>query len=394
MRKGVVLSGAVLIGMFFLYGLWNVFAISFAGGDIYPAYSSLRGDQEGTRVLYESLSDLDGMTVTRNYGRFGEIDDEHDATVLFLGQEAVREEFLPYVAVTELESFVAGGGRLVVTYFLPDEKAFASPEGEERETQTQPKKKTEEAILSLNDRWGIHFAVASPGIANEVAELNAKVESVRLPTRIPNRTRMHFEKLDRSWRILYRSGGHPVIVEKLLGKGSIVFSAPSYYCSNVAMLRDRRPGLLAWLVGDHRKVIFDEYSHGVGNDPGIAALARKYGLQPLLGVILAVVALFVWKNSVPLVPPYRDGAARVGEKGRGSVSGLRNLLRRSIPSGQIFPVCLAEWKKSLRAHEPECAVMLEKAERVLRGQEALPRRQRNAVSAYNRVSQICKDKVG
>ena len=41
----------------------HLFQLRFEQGDIYPAYSSLRADPLGTKVFYESLETLPGLSV-------------------------------------------------------------------------------------------------------------------------------------------------------------------------------------------------------------------------------------------------------------------------------------------------------------------------------------------
>ena len=49
----------VLLGVFG-YGLVQLFKLRFAAGDVYPTYSSLRGDPLGCRVYFDSLEQLGG----------------------------------------------------------------------------------------------------------------------------------------------------------------------------------------------------------------------------------------------------------------------------------------------------------------------------------------------
>ena len=57
----------VLLLIAFLLGVGHLFVLRFQTGDVYPAYSSLRSDPLGTRVLYESLENLGDITLQRNY---------------------------------------------------------------------------------------------------------------------------------------------------------------------------------------------------------------------------------------------------------------------------------------------------------------------------------------
>src|SRR5580704_332532 len=60
-----VLFAAILAG--FVIGIIHLFQLRFNSGDIYPAYSSLRADPLGVKMLYESLDRLPGISVDRFY---------------------------------------------------------------------------------------------------------------------------------------------------------------------------------------------------------------------------------------------------------------------------------------------------------------------------------------
>jgi len=54
----------------FAGGVLYLFNREFTGGDAYPPYSSLRSDPAGAKVLFESLSRLPGVAVSRSYQPF------------------------------------------------------------------------------------------------------------------------------------------------------------------------------------------------------------------------------------------------------------------------------------------------------------------------------------
>ena len=71
----------------FMFGVVRLFALRFEGGDVYPAYSSLRADPLGVKVFYEGLKNLPGLFVRRNYQPLFKLQDARDATVFYLGAE-------------------------------------------------------------------------------------------------------------------------------------------------------------------------------------------------------------------------------------------------------------------------------------------------------------------
>ncbi|MFC1498479.1 hypothetical protein ACFLS1_08435 [Verrucomicrobiota bacterium] len=59
--------------------------VRFRAGDIYPAYSSLRADPLGCKILYESLKQYPGVIADRNYQNLDGFELDDDTTLLFLG---------------------------------------------------------------------------------------------------------------------------------------------------------------------------------------------------------------------------------------------------------------------------------------------------------------------
>jgi len=250
-----------------------------------------------------------------------------------------------------------------------------------------------ERRLSLSDRWKFSVDyVALPGKKETPAMARHKGEDA-LPPAIPWHSTLVFTALDPAWRVIYAREDQPVIIERELGRGSIVLSSDCYFLSNEAMVRDRQPALLSWLLGSNRCVVFEETHFGLGESPGVAALARRYRLQGLFAVMLLLAGLFIWKNAAPFVPPHLDEEGNSEQvAGKDYATGFVNLLRRSISRSEILNVCFAEWKKSLASGRAVRNQKLERMESVIAGQNALPGRQRHPVSSYRALSQILAER--
>src|SRR5580692_7005239 len=67
MRGWKAAAAAVALAALFLTGLVALFNADFAGGEVYPEYSTLRADPNGAKLLFESLARLPDLTVTRNF---------------------------------------------------------------------------------------------------------------------------------------------------------------------------------------------------------------------------------------------------------------------------------------------------------------------------------------
>lgn len=152
------------------------------------------------------------------------------------------------------------------------------------------------------------------------------------------------------WTALAAANGAVMIAEQRIGQGSVVVATDSYFVSNEALLKERAPQFLAWLVGPSREVIFDEFHLGTVESPGIMTLARRLHLQGLFIGGLVLFGLFIWQSSSSLVPA-EDVSSKESEavvSGHGATAGLISLLRRGIPRGQLLTRCFEVWEKSAR----------------------------------------------
>ena len=165
----------VLLAAGFLAGAVNLFLLRFEAGDVYPVYSSLRADPLGTKILYEGLEGIEGMTVSRNYRALPKLGDNGPKAVLFPGTASRSLEYVDEGEAKALEALATEGGRLVILLY-PErglrpkkERDEAAPEKKnEKEGGKQAQKKTggekdqdaddEESggkprWVSLEDRW-------------------------------------------------------------------------------------------------------------------------------------------------------------------------------------------------------------------------------------------------
>ena len=218
-----------------------------------------------------------------------------------------------------------------------------------------------------------------------------------LPAQLAIHTSLCFTNLTNGWMTVYqRDQKTPVVVERKFGAGSVVLVADSYPFSNEAMFKDRSAPLLAWLLGSGRDAIFDEAHLGIVERPGLATLMRRYQLHGLIFSLLLVAGLFVWKNSLSLVPPHPETAAGAGPvvAGRDSASGLVNLMRRGIAPAEIINVCFAEWKKSHARLAALSPAQRRDLEQLIQQQAALEPHQRKPMENYRVISRILQRRPG
>ena len=380
----------LLLAILFLFGIVHLLMLRFEAGDVYPYYSSFRSDPLGTKALYESLNKCCGLKVRRNFEPFAKRKEDTGAAILFLGIETSDVYGLPEDLSNDLNYFIRNGGRLVIT-FLPPKSGEPSPEQIKK-----MKGKVDDGIkegkkpqwVSLPEQWGFGFKNISlpPGSKASLAS-----EHPGFPTVISCDSATSFTNPEKRWKVLYAREGHPVIMEKDQGRGSIVLSTLNYFLSNEAMVRERHPELLAWLAGTQREIIFDEYHHEVLTSPGVATLIRKYRLQWLVLGLFVLAALFVWQSAAPLIPSYGDqpGGVRSLARGKDSASALTNLLRRNVPYSQILFVCYEQWKKSTGN---QLTNKLERINSMIDSQRSVSGRQRKPLETYNAISGILKER--
>jgi len=227
--------------------------------------------------------------------------------------------------------------------------------GKEKKKKNKKKGDTEEEEMAntpfsaVAKHWGFQFEVAKTTkgkLPSDSAQLVA--EGANLEPALPWRSALFFTDLKPHWKVLYRVGESPVVIERSWGKGSIVCVADSFFLSNEALQAPTRASkVVAWFVGPLHTVIFDEEHLGISESTGVATLARKYRLEGLAAGLALLVALFFWQNLVRFIPPVEEETAPAGIlRGRGSSEAFVALLRRSVPRSQLLTVCLREWRRA------------------------------------------------
>ena len=429
---------ALLLAGGFIWGLARIFVLRYEVGDIYPEYSSLRADPLGTKGLAETLGDLPGIEMRRNFKPLPKLRAEHQVTFVYTG--------VPHTASwTEEElrifdAMVVNGSRGVFTFYpienkeTPAEKKRAEEEERrkkknriEREKpsdkkKSQDEKKKEDAtkadgkkatdskekdkgkddgkdkeegkIKELQEREFVSFDVVAKrwGFAFDYLPQEKKAydrhaalvePGGHLETDISWHSALCFRDLKPDWKMLYMCGTMPVVIERKFGAGSIVLVADSYLVSNQALSQERHPKLLARIFSGPSPVIFDEESRDLREEPGVASLARKYHLHGVVLGLILLALLFVWKNAVRFIPAHQPQFAENDiVAGKESREGFVNLLRRSINPTAIFEICVAEWRKAFSLKPREVATVTE----IWAQEQARPARERDPVGTYRAIS--------
>lgn len=420
-RVAVIATG-ISAAVFLALGIVQLFALRFKTGDVYPPYSSLRADPLGTKVIYEALREIDGMDVSRSYESAQTYNFDEDSTVLYLGDTFENGEEIPVDIVLKLNSFIARGGRVVITIQPRNVKQDEEEEVESGTNTTATVETIDEDTLEAEEaekKWigvcewmGIH--VKDAAFTNAIwAVLSTDYNggAMALPQKLSCHTSAYFENahgedgeqesitsekaammLGGEWQSVFVRDQRPVIIEKKFGLGTVVLSAMSYFVSNEAMRNERYPGLIGWLTGGKAKVVFDEYHHSIAPQQGLWSLMMKYRLGWFIGGVVLLALLFVWQNAVSIVPPLASAGPAGRMLGKDSVSGLINLLRRNIPVSTVLETCFVEWKKTLRPFDSNTEEKIESMKDLMQQETKKPIGKRDFVGAYNKMVAKWKEK--
>jgi hypothetical protein len=354
-RRLGLLAAFWLVAVLFVYGAVRLLQLRFETGDIYAEYSSLRSDPLGARAFYQSLERIGRLKVSRNLLPLSHLPLDRKYALVIAGLKPFQGLLEDPNWLLAVEHLLGSGSRVVICFY-PDAGYLLATEPERREaTQREDAKETasEEEMASLRRRvwtqhWGLEFDFkrAADSQGQSTAALAGRLD---LPQTLSWHSQLSFKKLSSEWKVIYRLQDRPVLVERTMGSGSLVLVSDSYFLSNEALWKDRQPRLLAWLIGPHHQVVFDETHLGVEERPGVMSLARKYRLHGLFASLFLLAGLFVWKNMLSLVPHRAPLQETEDRAGRDSAAGFVNLLRRSIPPGRVIQVCVQQWEKSLPA---------------------------------------------
>jgi hypothetical protein len=398
----------------FAYGVMELFELRFAAGDVYPPYSSLRADPLGTMAFYESLGKMPGLSVRRDFSASNRLPEEPGTAYLHLAADTYEWDWLPEDVYHEVKNFLAGGGRLVITYFPQTRQRYRSFDEDETNAVTsaplkakdknhpteKPSKgkkqlKDDESWVNLEDEWGLHESfeeLPQDGEVYQPVKVFNRTDPA-LPTALDWHSGMIFTNSDAAWQVIYARGKNAVVLERKFGKGSVVVASDSYFVSNEALARDRQPAFLAWLVGSNPHVYFDEAHLGIVEQPGVATLMREYHLHGLAAGLLLLAGLFIWKNSTSLAPPHREEQREDVVAGKDAASGFVNLLRRNIAKRELFGVCFAEWKKSAAPAGKFSSTRRQQAEAIFQAENSRPAGQRNPLAAYQQISETLGNRI-
>jgi hypothetical protein len=395
----------VVVAILFCGGLLLLANARFQSGDSYPAYSSYSREARGTRALFEALDSLDSMDVSRNLLPLAPGARPSHGAFFMVGVSKDFFSFMESERLKFLEESVKGGDRLVITFALqeaPDEAAKRSDQkgGKNPDSVTEDESagdgtKTESPGKTSADGQGRTdtgassvWAVGFDTVLKNGGPAIVEHQEADLPAYMEWHGSSTFAPANSGWRTIYRKNGKPVVVERYLGKGTIVLVSDSFFLTNEAMKGTRSSLFLVWLTGGHHRVVFDETHLGVAEQTTIMTLIKRNGLIPFLISLLVIGILVAWKQVVPLLPVRGETAGETVEVTDNRPSAMAGLFRRNIRDDRILTVCVDEWEKAFAGGKSDHAALLHEARQVAAEEDARPRRQKNVRAAHNRIAVI------
>lgn len=384
----------VLLVALLLAGTWYLMAMRFRSGDIYPPYSSLRADPLGSKAFYDALKHMDPYSVRRHYANIEDLRTGTGDTVMILG---ARNAGL-YAMRKDLTRLAADGARVVVAF---NEHRRKGPETDEEEpadnTAVEEPAEPNPGEDEETEDWKPGSWDLTMGVSDAAADDTGKYQAFRvnesgnLPEQISVTSPVFFDDRDEKWLQIYAFENDPVIVERVIGQGSVVLLSDSYPLSNEALRWELYPRLVSWLLGGKGNVVFVESHLGVRESQGVMTLVRKYRLTMLLLCFGVVALLAVWKNAVPLakVPEgaARDGTHVISEKDQ--FMGFVSLLGRNIGAGDVIRVCIQEARKGYRGRSARRG----SSEELMTEVSGIARGEKDPVKAYNQITERLSERT-
>lgn len=418
-KAGIIFALCALV---FALGLGWLFWLRFQAGDLYPPYSSLRGDPLGIQVFFESVQGVGEAGAARNFRPLDQVALTPATTLLVCGIRPDAPLLADRVWSRLLARLSSQGGRLVIAFRPPRDVAKgklrdaeeACDDGWEDAPQEAPDDDAPDdaqdppvaatpapgdedksatmafETFDLLEQLGLSVEKLSAEAYDDFAFLSSGWPEP-LPETIPWRARVAFDLQATEWEVVYWWQEAPAVAQRPWGQGTIVLAADSYLFSNEALRGDRVTELLAWWAGLPNRLLVDEFHHGLVKQPGIADLVRKYRLQGAAASLLMVVALLLWRQAAPFAPAPAETRSVADESavGRGAEEGWVGLMRQHIQADDLLGVCHEAWRNSPAVNRvPDEHVA--RLEGLMRAAGAGKRR-RNPVTLYRQICQLLKE---
>ena len=380
--------GIILLSMVIL-----LVAAPYLRGTAYPKYSTYRADPIGSKLFFNSLKSMPNLKVERILKPLFSAKFAPQTTIINCGvpsadfqsylpeEEIINDDDSIPIVSNGFAKFAKDGA--IVGIMLSTAKNFLDLLlGNSTKDDRDFNKKSPDSFL-IDDNGEQIFAELAENTDSSLPAHLAWNDEFFLRGKI----------VKEKWQVIYRFKNKPVVLERKYGKGSIVVVCASYNISNQALLLSRQPSFLAWLIGDAKEIFFNETQLGVGEKPGVSALVIHYRLQGFFFAILALMLLFVWKSSNPLVPYYSIQEMKSRTKhGKDSHAGLHNLLKKSITQWDILQKGHALWEQQAARKNPILKKQIKKVNELIENNNKIPQKHRDIKNIYNHIVTILTER--
>jgi hypothetical protein len=285
-------------------GLALPLRLAYERGQVYDAGSSLRSDALGTRALYLLLDEERNGPHPERVRRpaplrrglllsVRPVADERDAELL----DWVREGNVLFLAAEFSGEVSRRASPEPRNSRIPSPAPSSSPAPQPEWMRREPSSLG--ATLGLALEPGKTAAMLSPGSPLQIA----------LPDWPEDEAAFRWNAWPRDGRVLLGSAEQPVLVEFALGHGRVIALADAGWLTNAGLAHGERLRLVLEVLRAPRlPILFDEYRHGLAEQPGLAYVLARYGLIPTAFAALAFLALVAWRTSPAEAPlPPEDG---------------------------------------------------------------------------------------
>lgn len=371
-------------------GLYRLFELRFAAGDIFPPSSSRRADPIGSRALFDALARQPSVRTSRNLLPLDRLRASPGLALLVLGvaPEDMGQPGRSGGFNTNLLRLAQAGARVILAaqHESTGLATNSTRQGIRLLARAVPANLAQPSLESL-----LEFRLVLPDSGGQPGPVSSNLAQAlppHLPSPLPWPSPWRLSATSASWTTWYEAGDAPVVAQRPWGQGSIVLLASDYLLSNEGLRRSPQPGFLSDLVGPATDVVFDETHLGLTFEPGMASLVRRYQLTGAAVGLALLAALYLWRNFAPFNPPIDPPPPADVIPGRGSPDAFLALLRRALQPDTVVAVCLEHWRASMGRHPRIPARRIADAQDALDIEMERPPRERDPVGTYRRIAAI------
>ena len=355
--------------LLFAFSAYKIMAMRYRKGDVYSRYSSLRHDPMGTSIFFQSLKKMGYQVETIREAKLPEDVNPQD-TILFYISPSL------YISKESREGiigFILEGGRVFISdkhgnrlmNFFDTHIVYNENNSKEDENDNNKQE---------DDRNAINAGLFDFG--NEKLKVfNESTLECKWPKSKP----------------VYKLDGQDIILLLNHGKGDIIISSETYFISNESLVKEPPVRFLTWIMNGRKRVLVDEYHHGISYKKGISFLFKKYNLYWFIGYLILIFLLYLW-HVLPYFQTPLPRPQRAKLQVQSSLTGYTQLLTKTIPKNKILSICFEQWIKGSRnrffieQNKKEIIYIKEKTELTNMDKDE------ELISKYNKIYNMIKER--